>query len=98
MLQQNCQTQTKRLRELARKSNVSYQFRKHALKEMENDGITIALVVSALKTCSVYRVESNNFEETWNARISDGNGNQFTVVVVPYEDRIKIKIITAWSH
>lgn len=87
-----------RLRALASNRGVSFKFTRHSREEMDKDGIREADVISALCRCSVVRVEQNRFEPTWNAVGSDLDGRTMTIVVVPYEDRIKIKVITVWAH
>jgi len=87
-----------RLRTLASSDGVSFKFTRHSREEMAKDGIHEADVMSALCRCSVVRVEQNRFETTWNAVGGDLDGRTMTIVVVPYEDRIKIKVITVWAH
>lgn len=89
--------QASRLRALASTKGVSYKFTRHALEEMEKDGISKISVTSALKRCRVEKVEQSGFEETWNAVGSDKDGNKMTVVVVVNEACVRIKVVTAWS-
>lgn len=49
-----------------------------------------------LKRCAVVMVEQSRFEETWRAEGRDVDGNLINVVLVAYEDRMMIKVITAW--
>lgn len=51
----------------------------------------------ALKLARVVRVEQIGFEDTWNCVGSDIDGRKIEVVAVVYEDRILVKIITAWE-
>lgn len=90
--------EAKRLRDLAKNPRLSLKITKHAREEMDKDNIKVLSILSMLKRCKVVRVEQNRFEETWNAEGSDIDGNPMTVVVVAYEDRIKIKVITAWAR
>nr|WP_295237154.1 DUF4258 domain-containing protein [uncultured Brevundimonas sp.] len=72
-------------------------YRKHALKEMENDGIVRIDVESMMRACRVTLVEQSQGEETWRAEGADFNGRDIAAVVVPYEDDLEIKVITAWA-
>lgn len=77
---------------------VRYRWCEHTLDEMRKDGIDKLDVIAMPKRCKVVRVEQNRFEETWNAEGGDCDGNPITAVVVAYEDRITIKVVTSWRR
>jgi hypothetical protein len=86
-----------KLRALASNTKVRLVFSDHSLEEMAKDNISQLSIRSMLRRCSVVRVEQNRFQETLEAKGTDVAGNQITVVVVVYEDVIKIKVVTAWA-
>jgi hypothetical protein len=96
MPQDSHHAESARLRKLASDPSIRYKWIERKLKKIEERGISKFDIISLLKRCNVVRVEQSNFEETWNAQGMDVDGNSITVVVVAYEDRTTIKVITAW--
>jgi len=90
-------SETKRIRALASNSSCRFKYTGHALDEMRKDKIERPDVEHALKLARVVRVEQIGFEDTWNCVGSDIDGRKIEVVAVVYEDRILVKIITAWE-
>jgi len=89
------EAESSKLRTIAR-GNPSFIWTKHALVEMEKDDIAKIDIVNLLKRCIVTLIEYRK-EEHWRAEGKDINGRRIEVVLVLYENKIKIKIITAWS-
>lgn len=87
----------RRLRELARKPGVRFKFGDHALEEMANDGISQPSVRSMLRKCAVVEVRHTLREERWVAVGRDVLEKPISVVVVAHEDRLVIKVVTAWA-
>ncbi|MEX2632129.1 MAG: DUF4258 domain-containing protein [Tistlia sp.] len=88
----------RRIRELANNPSTRFLYRKHAQEEMRNDHISKLDVLYVLRRGSVVRVEQSLGDETWNVRGSDGDGRRLEIVVVAYEDRVRVKVITAWAR
>lgn len=87
---------TRRLHELAKRSETGFRYTRHALDEMRADQVSKLDVHYVLKRCPVVRVEQNRMEETWNVRGRDADGRMIEIVLVAYERELKIKIITVW--
>lgn len=51
-----------------------------------------------LKTGFVARVEMNKGEETWNVRGTDLDERDLEIVIVAYDEVIRIKVISAWER
>jgi hypothetical protein len=93
----NFANEAARLRALASNRRVRIRWRRHAEEEAANDGIAKIDVETMLTRCSVSKVEPSQGEETWRAEGTDIDGRRITAVVVPYEDKIVIKVITCWA-
>jgi hypothetical protein len=65
---------------------------------MEKDRIGKLDVTAMLRRCRVVAAEQNRFEECWTAEGGDLDGNQITAIVVAYDERMTIKVITAWRR
>lgn len=85
-----------RLRNLAG-AEPAYWFTKHAREEMAKDDIARIDVETMLGRCRVTLVEESQGEETWRAEGPDFDGRQIAAVVVAYEGRHEVKVITAWA-
>jgi hypothetical protein len=86
------------LRTLASDPRVIFDYRDHALVEMGNDDLYRIDVENMLRRCRVTLVEDIDGEETWRAEGTDIDGRPIAAVIVPYEETIEVKIITAWKR
>lgn len=85
-----------RLRDLANNRETFFSYSNHAQEEMRKDQLLKPDVESVLRRCPVVRVEMNSGEESWNVRGRDTDGRMIEVVVVAYEDDLRIKILSTW--
>ncbi|MBK1663989.1 hypothetical protein CKO38_01910 [Rhodospirillum rubrum] len=90
--------ETRRLHALATNPGTLWEFRAHAQDEMRKDGITKPDVQTVLRRSAVVKVEQARFEETWLVHGKDCDERTLEIVVVAYEDVLRIKIITAWTR
>lgn len=86
-----------RIRALTKEAETRVWFKRHALEEMKNDGIYRIDVENMLRSCRVTLVEESKGEDTWRCEGKDSEGREIAAVVVPYEDDLSIKVITAWA-
>lgn len=91
------EAEASRLRELARQESVRFLYTKHAEVELAKDGISKLEIQRMLRRCRVSLIEESRGEETWRAEGSNLDGRSITAVVVAYEDRVIIKIVTGWT-
>ncbi|KAI93623.1 hypothetical protein T281_15530 [Rhodomicrobium udaipurense JA643] len=87
-----------RLRKLASTPGISLAFSRHAEDEMRKDGIVKLDIANMLKRCMVTKIEDCRDETSWRAEGKDNDGRKIAAEVVVYEDRIRIKIVTAWVN
>lgn len=86
-----------KLRSLARRPDVRFLYTRHAEEELSKDGIPKLDVENMLRRCRVTLVEENRGELTRRAEGTDIDGRPIAAIVVPYEDKGSIKIITGWA-
>lgn len=88
----------RRLRKIATAPGVLISYTDHALERMAERGISRLDVRHVLKTGFVARVEMNKGEETWNVRGTDLDERDLEIVIVAYDEVIRIKVISAWER
>lgn len=87
---------TRRVHELAGDQGCRLEYTGHALKMMKEREISRLDVMRVLSSGFVRRWEINRGEDIWNVLGKDIDGRQIEVAVVAYEDRLVIKVITAF--
>jgi Domain of unknown function (DUF4258) len=92
------QDRTRRLHLVANAPGARFVFRDHAITQMALPERKIARidVQKALKTGFVSGIDMSKGEETWNVDGKDLDDRRICVVVVVYDELIRIKIITAF--
>ena len=89
--------ESKCLRELAKRPDTVWVFRKHADEEMAKDDILSSDVINVVSRGYVATAERPY--DRWRFQVNGRNvdGEMITVVAEPDETKGKIKIITAWK-
>ncbi len=81
----------------ARRPDIRFLYTRHAEEELSKDRIPKLDVENMLRRCRITLIEESRGELTRRAEGTDIDGRPIAAVVVPYDERGVIKIITGWA-